>query len=321
MSQTEYNQKAEDVREGESKAEPVTDAPANAKSSKFSLLSTLAITAMTVFQGIKIIDLILPFFSGTQYSEIIRTNWGAAALAAIIGVPLFVFLLYTCIASWKMLRGDDSLISYDRLTSAPKGMSLLCTVKVVDAFVLVCIMILLFSGTVAKAGAGYAADLKNILDFYNWDKMGLWSTITAVIDGAVTKLNQPLTVLLRFIVMLLVLANAFVVMMAWKAIEHCRMDLATIKENPEITLNKKPPVVLPLVVGGLNAAGGLFLVIDMIVALVTKGTLGLGITGLVMLATSAYLICTALEFKAIPFTPILTEADIKTSAAEEAPLE
>lgn len=316
MSQTEYKQQTEDVEEDGAKTEPVSEASPTAKVSKLSLLSTLAITAMTVFQGIKIIDLILPFFSGTQYSEIIRTNWGAAALAVIVGVPLFVFFLYTCIASWKKLRGDDSLISYERLAFAPKGMSLISTFKVIDAFVLVCIMVLLFSGTVAKAGKGYAADLKNILDFYNWDNMGLFSAFNGILDGAVAKLNQPLTVLLRFIVMGSVLANAFVVMIAWKSIERCREDLTTIKEKPEITLNKKPPVVLPLVVGGLNAAVGLFLVIDMIVALATKGSLGLGITGLMMLATGAYLICTALEFNEITFTPILTEADIRTPSSE-----
>ena len=316
MNQTEYTEQTESALPEETNAEAPAEKATEPKSeSKLALLLTLAITAMTFFQFVKIVDLLLPFFSGTQHSEIIRSNIGSIVLALIVGVPLFVFFLFTCIASWKRLRGDDSMLYQNRLSGLPKTMGLFSTFKVIDSFFVVAIMILLFSGKVAQAGGGFSNDITAILGFYNWDKMGLWSVVTGALKG-MSKLNQPLTVLIRFIVMIAVLANAFVVMITWKAIARCHDDLAQIAENPEITLNKKPPVVLPLVVGGINAACGLFLVIDMFIAL-SKGSLGLGITGLMMLATAAYLICTALEFKKIPFTPIVTEADIKTPAPSE----
>lgn len=282
--------------------------------SRLATLAAVALTAMAALQLLKIVDLFLPFFSGTQYSGIVKSNIGTAVLAIIVGIPLFLAFLFAALASWESLKEENDTLSLHKATYAPKALSLFSTFKLIDSMVLVFVMILLFSGTVASAGAGFATHFKSILGFYNWDFMGLWSTITGALNGGISKLNQPITVLFRLVIMLLVLANAVVVMMTWKSIAACQDEIIKTKENPEAKLNVKPPVVLPLVVGGINAFCGLFLVIDMFVALATKGSLGLGITGLMMLATAGYLISTALIFKNTEYTPVVTEASIKSNA-------
>lgn len=285
--------------------------------SRLATLAAVALTAMAALQFFKIVDLFLPFISGTQYSGIVKSNIGTAVLAIIVGIPLFLAFLFAALASWKSLKAENDTLSLHKITYAPRALSLLSTFKVIDSIVLVFIMILLFSGTVASAGAGFSGHFKSILGFYNWDNMGLWNAIKGALDGGISKLNQPITVLFRLVIMLLVLANAVVVMLTWKSISACQDEIIKTKENPEASLNVKPPVVLPLIVGGINAVVGLVLVIDMFIALATKGTLGLGITGLMMLATAGYLITTALIFKDTEYTPIITEASIKSNAFSE----
>ena len=285
--------------------------------SRLATLAAVALTAMAALQFLKIVDLFLPFFSGTQYSGIVKSNIGTAVLAIIVGIPLFLALLFAALASWKSLKDENDTLSLHKATYAPRALSLLSTFKMIDSLVLVFIMILLFSGTVASAGTGFSTHFKSILGFYNWDFMGLWGTIKGALDGGISKLNQPLTVLFRLVIMLLVLANSIVVMITWRAISACQDEIIKTKENPEAKLNVKPPVVLPLIVAGINALFGLILVVDMFIALATKGTLGLGITGLMMLATAGYLVSMALIFKNTEYTPAITEATIRSNAFSE----